>query len=73
MRCRHRAHRADRPTGNSAFDAYRRETLARLEEEQTAFEAFLERLRATRDQAEFDRFMDEFRRDDRAEGETRPA
>lgn len=46
-------------TGNSAFDAYRTETLRRLEEEQQNFEAFLDRLRAARDKAEFDQFMKE--------------
>lgn len=50
------------PTGNSAFDAYREETLKRLEEEQGAFESFMERLRKAKDQAEFDQFMDERRR-----------
>ncbi len=48
-----------RPTGNSAFDAYKAETLRRLEEEQTNFEAFLERLREAKDKAEFDQFMEE--------------
>ncbi len=47
------------PTGNSAFDAYREDTLNRLEEEQRGFEAFLERLRAAKDKSEFDDFMDE--------------
>jgi len=47
------------PSGNTAFDAYREETLKRLEEEQAAFERFLKRLRAARDKAEFDQFMDE--------------
>lgn len=46
-------------SGNSAFDAYREETLRRLEEEQEAFQAFLERLRAAKDKAEFDAFMEE--------------
>ena len=46
-------------TGNSAFDAYKADTLRRLEEEQTNFEAFLERLRDAKDKAEFDQFMDE--------------
>ncbi|MFQ6548703.1 DUF2852 domain-containing protein [Aestuariibius sp. 2305UL40-4] len=46
-------------TGNSAFDAYRAETLRRLEEEQASFERFLERLREAKDKAEFDQFMDE--------------
>ncbi|MEM8579074.1 MAG: DUF2852 domain-containing protein [Pseudomonadota bacterium] len=48
-----------RSTGNSAFDAYKADTLRRLEEEQTNFEAFLERLREAKDKAEFDQFMDE--------------
>jgi hypothetical protein len=46
-------------SGNSAFDAYRADTLRRLEEEQENFEAFLQRLRDARDKAEFDQFMDE--------------
>ena len=48
-----------RPTGNSAFDAYKADTLKRLEDEQEKFEAFLERLRDAKDKAEFDQFMDE--------------
>lgn len=48
-----------RSTGNSAFDAYREETLRRLQQEQDDFEAFLERLRAAKDKSEFDQFMDE--------------
>ena len=47
------------PSGNGAFDAYREETLRRLEEEQDAFQSFLERLRAAKDKAEFDAFMEE--------------
>jgi hypothetical protein len=50
---------ASRSTGNAAFDAYRADTLARLEEEQTNFEAFLARLREAKDKAEFDQFMNE--------------
>lgn len=46
-------------TGNRAFDAYKEETLRRLEEEQTNFEAFLERLREAKDKAEFDQFMED--------------
>lgn len=46
-------------TGNSAFDAYRADTLRRLEEEQHSFEAFLERLREAKDKAEFDQFMED--------------
>ncbi len=48
-----------RPTGNAAFDAYKSDTLRRLEEEQTKFEEFLERLREAKDKSEFDQFMDE--------------
>jgi hypothetical protein len=48
-----------RSSGNSAFDAYKADTLRRLEEEQQAFEAFLERLRAAKDKAEFDQFLDD--------------
>lgn len=46
-------------TGNTAFDAYRDDTLSRLEDEQTAFNAFLARLRDAKDKTEFDAFMDE--------------
>lgn len=46
-------------SGNSAFDAYRDETIRRLEDEQGAFEAFLKRLRDAKDKQEFDSFMDE--------------
>ena len=53
--------RAMRPTGNSAFDDYREETLRRLEDEQGAFEQFLDSLRRAKDKAEFDQFMDERR------------
>jgi len=50
-------------SGNSAFDAYREETLKRLEEEQKAFGDFMERLKRARDQEEFERFMAERRAD----------
>lgn len=46
-------------TGNSAFDAYKEDTLRRLEEEQSDFEAFLTRLREAKDKAEFDQFMED--------------
>ncbi|SFE19964.1 DUF2852 domain-containing protein [Roseivivax sediminis] len=46
-------------SGNTAFDAYKAETLRRLEEEQENFQAFLKRLRDARDKAEFDQFMEE--------------
>ena len=50
---------AMKTTGNHAFDAYKADTLRRLEEEQDAFEAFLQRLREAKDKSEFDEFMDE--------------
>lgn len=46
-------------TGNRAFDAYREETLKRLEDEAEEFQAFLKRLRDAKDKAEFDQFMAE--------------
>ncbi|MEM1298636.1 MAG: DUF2852 domain-containing protein [Pseudomonadota bacterium] len=52
---------AARPTGNTAFDEYREETLRRLQDEQTAFESFLGNLRRAKDKAEFDQFMTERR------------
>jgi len=51
--------RAGPSSGNHAFDEYREETLRRLEEEQDAFKAFLDRLRHAKDKAEFDQFMAE--------------
>jgi len=51
------ARHAMRSSGNAAFDAYKSETLRRLEEEQDNFEAFLARLREAKDKAEFDQFM----------------
>lgn len=67
MTCHHRHHRNHfrrhrfGTSGNTVFDAYRDETLKRLEEEQTAFRDFLDRLRQAKDQTEFDRFMEERR------------
>lgn len=65
--CRHRHDRHDRramyrqgfaaPTGNSAFDAYREETLKRLEDEHREFLDFLQKLREAKDKAEFDQFV----------------
>lgn len=53
-------HGYDMPSsGNSAFDAYKADTLKRLEEEQEAFSAFLQRLRDAKDKQEFDAFMDD--------------
>ena len=66
--CRHRNRRdnglhghAFAPTGNAAFDAYRAETLKRLEEEHREFLDFLQKLREARDKAEFDQFMQQRR------------
>ncbi len=59
---------AMRSSGNAAFDAYKAETLRRLEEEQHNFEAFLKRLREAKDKAEFDQFMEDRAR----KAETRP-
>ena len=53
--------RYGRSSGNSAFDAYRAETLKRLEDEQQEFNAFLTRLREARDRAEFEQFMSDRR------------
>ncbi|MBF9045005.1 DUF2852 domain-containing protein [Rhodobacterales bacterium HKCCE4037] len=48
-----------RTSGNSAFDAYKADTLRRLEDEQEAFESFLNRLREAKDKQEFDQFMED--------------
>lgn len=62
--CRHRhnpgqheARSYAAPTGNAAFDAYRSETLKRLEDEHREFLGFLQKLREAKDKAEFDQFM----------------
>jgi hypothetical protein len=55
----HAARAAMRSSGNSAFDAYKTETLRRLEDEQKSFEDFLERLREAKDKSEFDQFMND--------------
>ena len=49
------------PSGNRAFDEYRSETLKRLEDEQSEFRNFLDRLRFAKDKTEFDQFMAERR------------
>jgi Protein of unknown function (DUF2852) len=46
-------------SGNAAFDSYKADMLRRLEEEQSAFEAFLQRLRDAKDKSEFDAFMED--------------
>jgi hypothetical protein len=53
------AYRAAQNTGNHAFDSYKSEALRRLEDEQEAFETFLQRLRNSKDKTEFDAFMEE--------------
>ena len=70
---------AMRPTGNATFDAYKADTISRLQEEQKAFEAFLQRLREAKDKSEFDTFMEERARANAAavvtpspDGETTP-
>lgn len=54
-----RAHYGFKSSGNSAFDAYKADTLRRLEDEQQAFEDFLRRLREAKDKSEFDQFLDD--------------
>jgi hypothetical protein len=46
-------------SGNAAFDAYKADTLRRLEAEQAEFADYLNRLREARDREEFERFMNE--------------
>lgn len=50
-------------TGNTAFDSYREDTLQRLEDEQSAFQSFLQKLRDAKDKSEFDNFMDDRAKD----------
>jgi Protein of unknown function (DUF2852) len=59
-----RAYRSYYPTGNSAFEEYRRKELERLEEERRrldeesrAFAEFVEELKRAKDREEFDAFM----------------
>jgi len=47
------------PTGNAAFDAYKADTLKRLEAEQAEFADYVRRLSEARDHEEFERFMSE--------------
>ena len=56
---RHGMQSSGQSSGNTAFDAYKADTLRRLEEEQGKFEEFLQRLRDSKDKSEFDDFMDE--------------
>lgn len=69
-RCQHRARGGQWNThssGNTAFDAYRDETIRRLEDERGAFEAFLKRLRDAKDKQEFDAFMEDRAKTNKAE------
>jgi hypothetical protein len=59
-------------SGNAAFDEYKAETLRRLEEEQKEFRSFLDRLRMSKDRAEFDQFMAD-RRNGGGSGQGGPA
>jgi hypothetical protein len=47
---------------NAAFEEYRAAELARLEDEERDFHAYLERLRAARDRDEFEAFMQDRQR-----------
>ena len=67
-RHRHGRHYGMPSSGNSAFDAYKADTLRRLEEEQEAFSSFLQRLRDAKDKQEFDAFMDDRARAAREDG-----
>jgi hypothetical protein len=61
MRSRMEGRYAGPSSGNRAFYEYRTETLKRLEDEQTEFKDFLDRLRHAKDKAEFDQFMNDRR------------
>ena len=60
-------------SGNRAFDEYREETLKRLEQEQSEFRDFLDRLRFAKDKTEFDQFMSERRDRPAPPAETQPS
>lgn len=69
---RHRHSSTFQSSGNTAFDAYKSETLKRLEDEQDAFRSFLDRLREAKDKTEFDQFMEDRARSAKA-GDSDPA
>ena len=54
-----RSSQAPKASGNAVFDAYKAETLKRLEAEQAEFADYLTKLREARDREEFERFMAE--------------
>ena len=53
----HHEHHHRSGSGNRAFDAYRAETLRRLEDEEKEFREFLNQLRFAKDKVEFDEFL----------------
>jgi hypothetical protein len=55
-----------RSSGNTSFDRYKADALKRLEEEQSAFESFIQRLRDAKDKSQFDAFMEDRARENRA-------
>ncbi|MEO8420918.1 MAG: DUF2852 domain-containing protein [Hyphomicrobium sp.] len=55
-------------SGNRAFDEYRDEALHALDEERGKFGEFLERLRKSKDKADFDRFVADRRQRPSIEG-----
>jgi|TARA_R110000787_G_scaffold22795_5_gene65819 hypothetical protein len=55
--CRRFGNTMMQSSGNRSFDAYKKDTLRRLQDEQDNFAAFLGRLRDAKDKAEFDQFM----------------
>lgn len=69
----HHGYRAAQATGNFAFDTYKSQALRQLEEEQEAFEAFLQRLRNSKDKSEFDAFMEDRARATAAQNEAEAA
>lgn len=77
--CRHdraarwTGHRVHASSGNAAFDAYKADVLRRLEDEQAAFEGFLQRLREAKDKQEFDAFMDDRARAAQGPAQAEPA
>jgi len=68
----HRSHNQP-SSGNTAFDAYKEDTINRLNEEQDAFQAFLQRLRDAKDKTEFDQFMDDRAKQQKEEASAEPA
>ncbi|MGQ0672501.1 MAG: DUF2852 domain-containing protein [Hyphomicrobium sp.] len=48
---------AAEPSGNLAFDDYRRQALQRLDGDCREFQAFIDRLRTSRDRTEFEQFL----------------